>query len=177
MASYFFAIALFAMVLWRFRIQNRNMLKRAMVGLMAAGLLGSMAGCTIYREKRPATLASTTSAEQYERLYWKAVQKGDWQQAAALQGPSIVYATRQGELVDGARWLSLLQGAPPKEYLIGAVQVKPQGSDTVVSYFASVTDGRSTTPIELAVVSLWQQVGANLIMVAHSETPRAGSAK
>ena len=90
--------------------------------IMAIGI----AGCTVYPEKKFATLDTTTSAQQHERLYWEYVRKQDWKQVTALQGPSVVYTTRTGELVDGVRWIQLLQGSPIGEYSIGAVQVRPQ---------------------------------------------------
>lgn len=153
------------------------MLRRTVVVLIAVGLLGSLTGCTIYGEKKPPTVASTTSAEQLERIYWGAVKKGDWQQVIALQGPSVLYTNRAGAHLSGPQWVDFLKQDPPSEYMIGAVEVRPQGADMVLSYFASVTGKNSTAPVELAVVSVWQQVGTNLIMVAHSETLRTTAAK
>ncbi len=75
------------------------------------------------------------------------------------------------------QWVDFLKQDPPSEYMIGAVEVRPQGVDMVLSYFASVTDKNSGSPVDLAVVSVWQQVGNNLIMVAHSETPRVSASK
>jgi hypothetical protein len=153
------------------------MLRRTAVILIAVGLLGSLAGCTLYPEKKPPTVASATGAEQFERIYWEAVKKGDWQQVVALQGPSVLFTNRSGNHLSGPAWMDFLKQDPPSEYMIGAVEVRPQGADTVMSYFASVTDKKSTSPVDLAVVSVWQQVGQNLIMVAHSETPRVSASK
>lgn len=167
----------FGVALSASRIQTRGMLRRTVVVLIAVGCAGALAGCTIYPEKRPPTLATTTSAEQYERLYWKAVQQGKWQQVVALQGPSVLYTTRDGEHVTGERWLELLRQRHTAEYLIGAVQLHPQGQDTVVSYIASVTIEKSAAPTDIAVISVWQQVRGGLILVAHSETPRSSPAR
>jgi hypothetical protein len=145
--------------------------------LIAVVLLGSLTGCTIYGEKKPPTVASTTSAEQLERIYWDSVKKGNWQQVVALQGPSVLFTNRAGDHLSGPQWTDFLKQNPPSEYMIGAVEVRPQGADMVLSYFASVTSKNSTSPVELAVVSVWQQVGANLLMVAHSETPRTAAPK
>jgi Domain of unknown function (DUF4440) len=145
--------------------------------LIGVSLLGSLMGCTVYPDKKPPTVASTTSAEQLERIYWNAAKKGDWQQLVGLQGPSVLFTNRTGSHLSGPEWVDFLKQDPPSEYLIGAVEVRPQGADVVLSYFASVTDKKSTLPVELAVVSVWQQVGINLIMVAHSETPRVSGSK
>jgi Domain of unknown function (DUF4440) len=145
--------------------------------LIAVGMLGSLTGCTVYPDKKPPTVASTTSAEQLERIYWSAVKKGDWQQVVALQGPSVLFTNRAGNHLSGQEWVDFLKQDTPSEYMIGAVEVHPQGADMVLSYFASVTDKKSTSPVELAVVSVWQQVGTSLIMVAHSETPRVSASK
>jgi len=152
-------------------------MRRTAVLLVAVGLLGSLIGCTVYPEKKPPTVASTTSAEQLERIYWNSVKKGDWQQVVALQGPSVLFTNRVGDHLSGPQWVDFLKQDPPSEYMIGAVEIRPQGADMVLSYFASVTDKKSASPVDLAVVSVWQQVGSNLIMVAHSETPRAAAAK
>jgi hypothetical protein len=145
--------------------------------LIAVGLLGSLTGCTVYPDKKPPTVTSTTSAEQLERIYWNAAKKGDWQQVVALQGPSVLFTNRAGNHLSGPEWVDFLKQDPPSEYMIGAVEVRPQGADMVLSYFASVTDKKSNSPVELAVVSVWQLVGTNLIMVAHSETPRVSASK
>jgi Domain of unknown function (DUF4440) len=145
--------------------------------LAAVSFLGAITGCTVYPDKKSPTIASTTSAEQLERIYWDAVKAGDWQKAQAMQGPSILFTNRNGEHLSGQQWLDWLKQNPPVEYMIGAVQVTPQGPDVLVSYFASVTSKGSTAPVEWAVVSGWQRVGANLIMVVHSETPRVTVSK
>ena len=145
--------------------------------LVAVSSLSAITGCTVYPDKKPPTTASTTSAEQLERIYWDAVKAGEWPKAQALQGPSVLFTNRNGEHLSGQQWLDWLKQNPPAEYLIGAVQVTPQGPDVLVSYFASVTSKGSTTPVELAVVSGWQKVGMNLVMVVHSETPRVTAAK
>lgn len=171
-------LLLFAVALFTARIQTKNMLiRRTAVMLIAIGLLGSLMGCTVYPEKKPPTVASTTSAEQLERIYWDAVKKGNWQQVVALQGPSVLFTNRAGNHLSGPEWVDFLKQDPPSEYMIGAVEIRPQGADMVLSYFASVTDKKSTSPVELAVVSVWQHVGANLILVAHSETPRVSATK
>jgi hypothetical protein len=153
------------------------MLRRTVVLLIAVVALTTLAGCHIYPEKRPPTLDSTTSAEQFERLYWKAVASSDWKQVAALQAPNVLFTTRNGDHISGEQWIEWLKQSPPAEYLIGAVQLRPQGADRVVSYDVSLTQKNSPTPINLAVVSVWQQVGENLIMVVHSETPRTTATK
>jgi Domain of unknown function (DUF4440) len=153
------------------------MLRRTVVLLIALAAFINLTGCHLYPEKRPPTLDSTTSAEQFERLYWKAVTSSDWKQVAALQAPNVLFTTRNGDHVTGEQWINWLKQTPPAEYLIGAVQLRPQGADRVVSYDVSLTQKNSHTPIDLAVVSVWQQVGDNLIMVAHSETPRTATAK
>ena len=152
-------------------------MRRTAVMLISVGLLGFLTGCTVYPEKKPPTVASTTSAEQLERIYWDSVKEGNWQQVVALQGPSVLFTNRSGNHLSGPEWVEFLKQDPPSEYMIGAVEIRPQGADMVLSYFASVTDKKSTSPVDLAVVSVWQQVGTNLIMVAHSETPRIGAAK
>lgn len=143
---------------------------------IALAAIVSLAGCTLYGPKNPPTLTSTTSAEQYERLYWNAVAKQHWQQASALQAPQVVFSTREGELVDGAGWLALLQSKPVAEYLIGQVQVRPQGQDIALSYVATVRQTASGGAEQRAVLSVWQQTRQGWILISHSETPRTAAA-
>src|SRR4051794_32317617 len=103
------------------------MLRRTAVMLITVGLLGSLTGCTIYGERKPPTVASTTSAEQLERIYWNAAKKGDWQQVVALQGPSVLFTNRAGDHLSGPQWVDYLKQNTPSEYMIGAVVVNPQG--------------------------------------------------
>jgi hypothetical protein len=64
-----------------------------------------MSGCTIYGEKKPPTLKSTTSAEQYERIFWSAVKAKNWQQVPGCSPPTSCTAL-------GARCSARIRSCP-----------------------------------------------------------------
>ena len=60
--------------------------------LLAASL--SLTGCTIYGEKKPPTLKSTTSAEQYERIFWSTVKAKKWEQIPGMLAANVMKAAK-----------------------------------------------------------------------------------
>ncbi len=72
------------------KARMQNPLRLAAVPL-ALALACSAIGCTIYGEKKPPTLASTTSAEQYERILWQMVQKQQWNKISPLFSTTLVW--------------------------------------------------------------------------------------
>jgi len=67
--------------------------------LLAASLAAfSITGCTIYGEKKPPTLKSTTSAEQYERIYWSTVKAKKWEQLPGMLAANVMYSVEWGNI-------------------------------------------------------------------------------
>ncbi len=79
--------------------------------LLAASLAAvGMSGCTIYGEKKPPTLQSTTSAEQYERIFWSSVKAKNWQPVPGLLAANVMYNVA-GKVLSKDQVVPYLQGA------------------------------------------------------------------
>lgn len=134
-------------------------------------LMPLLAGCTVFPEKKPPTLTSTTSAEQYERIFWKMAAKQQWSQAGPLLAPNTVW-TVPGRTLHRDEIAPYLQQRNAREYLIHDVSLKPNGSDMTVLYTMeeALPDGKVQ---KLTAVSVWQQVKRGWILIVHSETPQS----
>jgi len=139
--------------------------------LLAAAALAvvGLSGCTIYGVKNPPTLKSTTSAEQYERLYWDAVKAKNWTQIPGFLGANVVYSAG-GNVLSKDQVLPYLQGANIADFTITGIAVKPNGPDMTLTYTLQLSSGGSSVQT-FNVVSVWQQVAQGLILIVHTEQP------
>src|SRR5271155_1859439 len=102
--------------------------------LLAASLAAvGISGCTIYGEKKPPTLKTTTSAEQYERLFWAAVKEKNWVQVPGLLGANVMYSVG-GKVLSSDQVVPYLQGVNIVDSTISGMVVKPNGPDMTLSY-------------------------------------------
>jgi hypothetical protein len=139
--------------------------------LLAASLAAvAMSGCTIYGEKKPPALKSTTSAEQYERIFWSTVKAKNWQQITALLGANVVYGVA-GKVLSKDQVVPYLQAANIAEFTISGMIVKPNGPDMTLSYTLQLSVARG--PVQtFTAVSVWQQVAQGWILIVHTEQPQ-----
>jgi hypothetical protein len=138
--------------------------------LLAAALAAAgLSGCTIYGAKNPPTLKSTTSAEQYERLYWDAVKAKNWPQIPGFLGANAVYSVG-GKALSKDQVVPYLQGANVADFTITGMAVKPNGPDMTLTYTLQLSAGGASVQTFNAV-SVWQQVGQGLILTVHTEQP------
>jgi hypothetical protein len=142
--------------------------------LLATGLaVVGMSGCTIYGEKKPPTLKSTTSAEQYERIFWSAVKAKNWQQVTALLGPNVMYGVG-GKVLSNDQVVPYLKAANIAEFTISGMVVKPNGPDMTLSYALQLSGAGG--PVQtFTAVSVWQQVAQGWILIVHTEQPQTPS--
>jgi len=142
--------------------------------LLAASLAAvGMSGCTIYGEKKPPTLKSTTSAEQYERIFWSAVKAKNWQQVTALLGPNVMYGVG-GKVLSNDQVVPYLKAANIAEFTISGMVVKPNGPDMTLSYTLQLSAAGG--PVQtFTAVSVWQQVAQGWILIVHTEQPQTPS--
>jgi hypothetical protein len=132
--------------------------------------LGPLSGCTVYGVKNPPTLKSTTSAEQYERIFWAKVRDRKWQEITALLGPNVIYAV-SGKVLGRDEIVPYLQALKIRDFSIVDMAVRPNGPDMTLSYniqFSS-PDGKMQS---FLAVSVWQQVRGGWILIVHTEEPR-----
>jgi hypothetical protein len=132
--------------------------------------LGSV-GCTLFPEKNPPTLATTTSAEQHERILWQLVQKQQWEKIRPLLAANLVW-TAPGKSLERDQVIPYLQSLGVKDAAVRDATIKPNGVDMTVIYTLVLSSNSGTALPEMKAVSVWQQVkGGGWIMIDHSQLP------
>ena len=150
----------------------KAMRKIWIASLLAAALatLG-LSGCTIYGEKKTPSLKSTTSAEQYERLFWSAVKAKNWQQLPGMLAANVMYSVG-GKVLSKDQVVPYLQGLNIADFTISNMVVKPNGVDMSLSYTLQLSPGNG--PLQtLTAISVWQQAAQGWILIAHTEQPQS----
>ena len=158
------------------KARMQNPLKLAAVPL-AIALACSAVGCTIYGEKKPPTLASTTSAEQYERIMWQMAQKQQWNKISPLFSTTLVWNV-DGKSLNSGQVVPWLQSLDLKDAVITNASVQPNGPDMTIAYTLQLSgtskDSPSGTVTGFSALSVWQQTkakGGGWILIAHSQEP------
>ncbi len=139
--------------------------------LLAAALATvGLSGCTIYGEKKPA-LKSTTSSEQFERLFWSAVKAKNWQQLPGMLAANVMYHVG-GKVLSKDQVVPYLQGLNIADFTITNMVVKPNGVDMSLSYTLQLSS--ASGPLQtLTAVSVWQQAAQGWILIAHTQQPQS----
>ncbi len=140
--------------------------------LLAAALatLG-LSGCTFYGEKKPPTLKSTTSAEQYERIFWSAVKAKNWLQLPGMLAANVMYSVG-GKVLSKDQVVPYLQGLNIADFNISNMVVTPNGADMTLSYTLQLSP--ASGPLQtLTAISVWQQVAQGWILIVHTEQPQS----
>jgi hypothetical protein len=139
--------------------------------LLAAALATvGLSGCTIYGEKKPA-LKSTTSSEQFERLFWSAVKAKNWQQLPGMLAANVMYHVG-GKVLSKDQVVPYLQGLNITDFTITNMVVKPNGVDMSLSYTLQLSS--ASGPLQtLTAVSVWQQAAQGWILIAHTQQPQS----
>jgi hypothetical protein len=140
-----------------------------LLGLLAVTM--SLSGCTIYGPKKNPTLNSTTSAEEYQRLFWGAVKAKNWQQLPGMLAANVMYSAG-GKVMTKDETLAYLQGLNVSDFVITGMVVKPNGPDMTLSYTLQLpsTGGQAQS---LQAIAVWQQVSSGWILTAYCEHPQA----
>ena len=139
--------------------------------LLAAALATvGLSGCTIYGEKKPA-LKSTTSSEQFERLFWSAIKAKNWQQLPGMLAANVMYHVG-GKVLTKDQVVPYLQGLNIADFTITNMVVKPNGVDMNLSYTLQLSSANG--PLQtLTAVSVWQQAAQGWILIAHTQQPQS----
>jgi hypothetical protein len=139
--------------------------------LAAALATVGLSGCTIYGEKKQPTLQSTTSAEQFERLFWSAVKAKNWQQLPGMLAANVMYHVG-GKVLSKDQVVPYLQGLNIADFTITNMVVKPNGVDMNLSYALQLSSAGG--PLQtLTAVSVWQQAAQGWILIAHTQQPQS----
>jgi hypothetical protein len=142
---------------------------------LALALACSTTGCTIYGEKKPPTLKSTTSAEQYERIFWQMVEKQQWNKMPGLFSTTLVW-NAAGKSLSSAEVVPYLQSLNIKDVVITDVSVQPNGPDMTVAYTLQYSGKSGQGCVgQMRALSVWQQVRGSYILIAHSEQPKGAT--
>lgn len=139
---------------------------RSIVVFVAALLL---AGCG---SPKPNTWSGATGAEQFERLFWQSVQNKDWNDVEHHLASNFVMSTGTGRFERDAA-LARLKQLDLKDFSLGDVDVRPAGSDMIVTYSITLhgTDEGQPLPADpVRMMTVWQQVKHGWIAVAHSSS-------
>jgi hypothetical protein len=145
-----------------------------LTSLLAASLAAvGMSGCTIYGEKKPTTVQNTTSAEQYERIFWSSVKGRNWQQVPGLLAANVGYNVG-GKVLSKDQVVPYLQGANIADFNISGMVVKPNGPDMTLSYILQLSPAGGPVQTYTAI-SVWQQVAKGWILIVHTQQPQAAA--
>jgi hypothetical protein len=138
--------------------------------LLAASLVVSLSGCTIYGEKKSPTLKSTTSAEQFERIFWSTVKAKNWQQVPGMLAANLMYSVG-GKILTKDQVVPYLQGTNVADFTISGMVVKPNGPDMTLNYTLQLSSGGG--PVQnYDAISVWQQVAQGWILIVHTQQPQ-----
>ncbi len=130
-----------------------------------------LSGCTIYGEKKHPTLQSTTSAEQFERLFWSAVKAKNWQQLPGMLAANVVYHVG-GRILSKDQVVPYLQGLNIADFTISNLVVKPNGADMTLTYTLQLSS--ASGPLQtFTAVSIWQQVSKGSVLIVHTQQPQS----
>jgi hypothetical protein len=143
------------------------------ISILLAGCL-TLTGCTIYGEKKPPTLKSTTSAEQYERIFWSTVKDKKWDQIPGMLAANVMYSAG-GKILSKGQVIPYLQSANITDFTITGLVVKPNGPDMTLNYTLQLSAAGASVQTYTAI-SVWQQVGAGWILTVHTEQPQTSPA-
>ena len=132
-------------------------------------LVVGLSGCTLFGDKNPPTLKSTTSAEQYERLLWSNVKSKNWPQVPGFFAANLVYG-ENGKLLGKDQVVPYFQTLSLADFTITDMVVKPNGPDMTLTYTLQLS--ASGAPLQTVhAVSVWQQTSQGWILIVHTEQP------
>ncbi len=151
-------------------LQWGSMRKIFLTTLLTASLsISGLSGCTVFGVKNPPTLKSTTSAEQYERLFWAGVKAKKWPQVPGFLAANLAY-NAAGKPMTKDQVLPYLQGLNLTDFTITNLTVKPNGPDMTLTYTLQLST--ATGPLQTVnAISVWQQVAGRYILTVHTEHP------
>jgi hypothetical protein len=130
---------------------------------------GLMIACTEGKPPQSQSWSVATGAEAYERLWWKSIQQRDFKSVEWHVAPIYTLTTPSGiQDRDGA--MKYFEGLDLARADIAELEVKPEGSDMVVSYMATLQTRSSAAPQRYYMTTIWQEGKKGWMAIAHSET-------
>jgi hypothetical protein len=118
--------------------------------------------------------SEATGAEALERNFWKSIKDGDVKELQRHIAPIFTLTVPAG--IQGRdQALQSFQNLQGASVNLADLEVKPQGSDMVVSYVAVVTAKSAPTRQRYYMTTVWQQGKKGWMATTHSEVPASGS--
>jgi hypothetical protein len=124
----------------------------------------------MWREPAVHTWRTATGGEHYENLMWQEIKAGNWEQVERRLGGTFVSLSPSGRR-DRAAFLEALRQLRLEEFHISDFNVRPAGADMVVTYTVRLRGAFAGRPLPaqpLRMMTVWQQVGAAWLVVAHA---------
>lgn len=136
-------------------------------------LVLAMSGC--WEQPKTATWSNATGPENFTRLLWKSIQSKDWVQVESRLASTYVMVNDRG-VFDKTQTLDQLKQFDISSYMLGDFDVRPDGSDSVVTYTVALhlrSAGKEPPEARLRCMTVWQQQAKSWVVIAHSEAPIA----
>ena len=130
----------------------------------------ALSACTMWDKPKASTWANAAGAEQFERLLWQEIQAANWAEVEMRLAPTFVVVS-PGGVRDRAAEMAFLRRLAVKDYALGEVEVRPNGSDMVVTYSMTLQASLDGDPLPSGpwrMMTVWQQVGTTWTAIAHS---------
>jgi hypothetical protein len=146
--------------------------RSAIVCLLLLIALG-LSSCTLWKEPKTPGWKGVTAIEDHERLMWKSIQSGDWQQVHAHMAPSFVGVTSAG-VRDRAATLEHLKQMKIEEFSLGEFESTPHGVDMAATYLITLRGTVAGQPLPaepMRVITVWQTVKGGWIEIAQAVMP------
>jgi ketosteroid isomerase-like protein len=135
-------------------------------------LCSILTGC--WKQPSRYNWGNAPGAEQHERLMWQAIRDKDWSGVERHLAPVFVGVDPHGRNYDHAGWLALWERMQLRDFSLGEMTVEPEGADMVVTYEMRLSGEESGQPlpdVPIRVVSVWQQLKKNWVLISQSSTP------
>jgi len=156
----------------RIAVQSRPL---ALILLLVAALLITTA-CTVYSERPARKISDATGGEELEQLFWKEIKDAKWVELDRVLATNYSGMTPDGPL-DRAATLDQYRTWKLKDYSLGDLKTKLNGSTFVVTYTISLNGTADSQPLPSTpqhMMTVWQQQKSGWMVIAHSVSQQSG---
>ncbi|MGA9530222.1 MAG: nuclear transport factor 2 family protein [Terriglobales bacterium] len=126
--------------------------------------------CTFYGEHPARTMAEATGGEGLERVFWKNIAAGNWDEIDRSLSSNYVGIASGGNL-DHAAALDQYRQWQLKSYSIGDLKTELSGTTIIVTYSITLNGTAAAQPLPSTpqrMMTVWQQQKRGWVVIAHS---------
>jgi hypothetical protein len=146
------------------RARQCSRVNTVLLSCALAASVDLLSGCTVFPEKKLATLETTTSAEQVQRIFWQDVAGGKWVQANALLAPKAVWRVGS-RVLPREQIIPWLQAGGIRDVQVSGVALEPAVNDMNLVYTLQVQGAHALgggaecagQPQTWSALAVWQQ--------------------